>query len=208
VAVFFYVRNRTFVMHIPESNAPYPQQVGSSFSALLWLPSLIAQATIVIWLIWQHQATANLWARGYQGLHIRPGWAVGWWFIPVANLAMPLVAMLELDRRSTLDGRPRKASALLGWWWAAWLSSSFIPIIGVFGAGFDALVEIARTTDERATVVDFTPLVHDIAPWFLVAGGLQAIAAALAFTVVQRIDDAQQPMAAAGIDAPMRPDVG
>jgi len=84
-----------------------------------------------VWLIWQHHATANLWARGYRDLKIRPGWAVGWWFIPFANLVMPCVAMVELDRRSTTDGSPRSTSPLVGSWWAVYVGGSVVVTIGL-----------------------------------------------------------------------------
>ena len=49
-------------------------------------------ATIITWLVWQHRVTANVWARGHP-VATRPGWAVGWWFIPVVDLWMPAVAL-------------------------------------------------------------------------------------------------------------------
>ena len=68
------------------------------------VPSLVSQATVVVWLVWQHHATANLWSRGLPGLRFTPGWVVGWWFVPFANLVLPYLAMRELDRRSTRSG--------------------------------------------------------------------------------------------------------
>jgi len=208
---FLYLRGHEFVMVIPDPARPGrqdPYWVGSTFPMYLWIPSLVSQATIVLWLIWQHQATANLWARGFQGLRIRPGWAVGWWFIPFANLAMPLVAMLELDRRSTPDGQPRKASPLLGWWWAAWLASSTLPAIGMVGSMFSAMLDLVRSVDNNTRSVDFTAVAHAIAPWLVLSGVLQATAAALAFLVVRRIDRSQEQVVAAGSAAPARPDAG
>lgn len=133
------LRNATFILHIPEPGGrpgtEYWTGSGlSGFSGLLYLPSAIMLAAEIVWLFWQHQATENLWARSYAGLRVRPGWAVGWWFIPVASLFMPCIAMLELDRRSTPDGVPRRASSTVGLWWAAWLATSLVPVVGVFAA--------------------------------------------------------------------------
>lgn len=208
---YLWLRSGTFVLHVSD-----PDRLGrrvstwtgtgldSAIPAFLWLPSLVSWAVIVLWLIWQHGSTTNLWARGYRDLKIRPGWAVGWWFIPFANFAMPLVAMLELDRRSTPDGVPRRASPLLGWWWAAWLASSILPAVGAVNSVFSAIIEQADRS-RVANVFDFTTAAHSLAPWVLLAGVLQAIAAGLAIAVVRRIDDGQATLFGVG-DAPPRPD--
>jgi hypothetical protein len=208
---YSWLRSGTFVLHVSD-----PDRLGrrvstwtgtgldSAIPAFLWLPSLLSWAVIVLWLIWQHGSTTNLWARGYRDLKIRPGWAVGWWFIPFANYAMPLVAMLELDRRSTRDGVPRRASPLLGWWWAAWLASSTLPAIGAVNAVFSAIAEQADRS-RVANTFDFTAAAHSLAPWVLLAGVLQAIAAGLAIAVVRRVDDGQATLFGAG-GAPPRPD--
>ena len=122
----------------------------------------------------------------------RPGWAVGWWFIPLANLAMPCVAMLELDRRSTPDGAPRRAGPLLGCWWAGWLAAGIVPVVGAIVAVVPHLESLGRSIDERATALDLSPLAHAAAPWLIVAGVLRAVAAALAVAVVRRIDIASE----------------
>ena len=207
---YSWLRSGTFVLHVSDPDRAGRQVsywtgtgIDTALPAFLWLPSLLSWAVIVLWLIWQHGSTANLWARGYRDLKIRPGWAVGWWFIPFANYVMPLVAMLELDRRSTPDGVPRKASPLLGWWWAAWLASSTVPVIGAVSSVISAVMDAGR--HRVANVYDFTTAAHALAPWLLLAGVLQAIAAGLAIAVVRRIDDGQATLFGVG-DAPPRPD--
>lgn len=211
LVAFLYLRHHRFVMQVPDpqSRAPFvlPAWMGSSHFGLLWIPSLVSQATGIVWLIWQHQATANLWARRYPGLRTTPGWAVGWWFVPFANLGMPLVAVLELDRRSTTGGLPRKASPLLGWWWAAWVAESILPVIVLLTLMLPRFVGWAQTVPENATTLDFTSLVHAFAPWLLVFGVLQCVAAVLAFRVVARIDRAQSAMVDTASVAPPRPDI-
>lgn len=206
------LRTGTFVLQTPEPTAggvyQQPYWTGTQVPGALSLSSLVSWGAIVVWLIWQHQATANLWARGYGSLKTRPGWAVGWWFIPFANLAMPLVSMLELDRRSTPDGSSRRAGSVLGWWWAAWLASSLVPGIGIFVAGIGAFIDEMRRLEGVAVVtsIDFTATAHAIAPWVLVSGILQATAAALAIAVVRRIDTAQRGFGSWSPPVPARPD--
>jgi hypothetical protein len=177
---------------------------------LLSLLGAVMLAAEIVWLFWQHHATENLWARGYGGLQIRPGWAVGWWFIPIANLFMPCIAMLELDRRSTPDGMPRRASPLIGAWWAAWLAYAVVPLIGYFAAAAGPLRDLVAGIDATTTVLDFTPVAHAVAPWVLVAGVAQAVAAGLAIAVIRRIQAGQGAMLAAPsgweLPVPLRPD--
>jgi hypothetical protein len=209
------LRTGTFVLHTPEPARAGQFEpsywTGTPVPNVAWIPGMVSWAVIVVWLIWQHQATANLWARGYPGLKTKPGWAVGWWFIPFANFVMPLVSMLELDRRSTPDGAPRRAGSVLGWWWAAWIASSTVPAIGVISAAMGAFTDMVQELDRHETVTsfDFTSAAHAIAPWILLAGVLQAIAAALAIPVIRRIDEAQRAFPVgmlSMIPVPARPD--
>jgi hypothetical protein len=211
------LRAGTYVLHVPQQVAgevvQQPYLTGSKLSSigiLLW-PLVIA--TWVVWLIWQHHATQNLWARGYRDLRIRPGWAVGWWFIPFASLVMPCVAMLELDRRSTPDGTPRPASPLVGSWWGVYIAGGVVVLIGMFFAVLGDLADLGRQANAHLTVFDLTPAAHTAAPWVLALGLVTAVSAGLAIAVVRRITDAQTAMLAAPTDAsfvpvPMRPDLG
>lgn len=66
------------------------------------IASLLALATGIMWLVWQHRGHSNLWARGIPGLRYSPRWAVGWWFVPFASF-MPYKTTRELWRNA---GRP------------------------------------------------------------------------------------------------------
>jgi hypothetical protein len=207
------LRSGTFVLHMPQARAgtaDAPSWSGTTLPGVAQLPGAVGLATAIVWLVWQHQATANLWARRYPGLKTRPGWAVGWWFIPVASLWMPLVTMLELDRRSTPDGSRRSASPLLGWWWAVYVGV-VVPVIGLVAVAMPKLVDaLQRLPNGNGPVdVDVSAAAHAGAPWVLAYGIVYAVAAALAILVVRRIDDAQRAFAAttlAFVAVPPRPD--
>jgi hypothetical protein len=205
------LRSGTFVLHIPEQarNGTFEPAywTGTALPAWTSISSLVSWAAIVLWLIWQHQVTANLWARGYPGLKMRPGWAVGWWFVPVANFFMPLIGVLEVDRRSTPDGSARKAGAVVGWWWAVWLGGGLLVGVAAAVAVLPAVIDEARRLDQEriTTMFDLTAAAHAFAPWILASGVLQAIAAALAILVVRRIDAAQRAFVLDLPPVPMRP---
>ncbi len=216
VWLFAQLRSGTYVLHVPEQvNGQVTQQpylTGSRLASRGLVVWPVMLATIVVWLVWQHHATENLWARGFHDLHIRPGWAVGWWFIPFASLVMPCVAMVELDRRSTPEGTPRRAGPLVGAWWGVYLGGAVVVWVGLFLALLPGFADLGRAADARSTVFDLTPLAHTAAGWFLALGVVQATAAALAIAVVRRIGDGQAAMQAAPtpgwVPVPMRPDLG
>ncbi|HWJ60476.1 MAG TPA: DUF4328 domain-containing protein, partial [Acidimicrobiales bacterium] len=100
------------------------------------ITSLVTLATIVVFLVWRHRIQRNLRGPlGVAGLEQTPGWAVGWWFVPIANLWKPKQGMDEAWRASAPDvpvgahgwaGRP--SSPLIGWWWGVWILSWFVGI--------------------------------------------------------------------------------
>jgi hypothetical protein len=210
------LRDGTYVLHVPDPNGRpgTAYWTGTSLPAgalgLLYLPGAVMLAAEIVWLFWQHRATENLWARGYGGLRIRPGLAVGWWFVPIASLFMPCIAMLELDRRSTPDGLPRHASPVVGIWWAAWIAYSLLPTIGLFVAALRPFTDLFEGVDERTTSFDLSPVAHAVAPWLLVTALWLLVTGAVAIAVVRRIGAAQDAMLASPsgwlVPVPARPD--
>jgi hypothetical protein len=107
---------------------------------------LVFILTVVMWLVWQHRAHRNLTALGSSNLRFKPGWVVGWWFIPVANFALPYLTMRELWKASdppsgAIDWRGQKTTPLLWLWWGAWV-------------GAVVLGSISFTITTSATVID------------------------------------------------------
>ncbi|MCB0960359.1 MAG: DUF4328 domain-containing protein [Acidimicrobiales bacterium] len=94
----------------------------------------------VLFLVWRHRVQRNLGeALGVAYLEYTPGWSVGWWFVPFANLVKPKQAMNEAWTASsaseppgTAGWRQRKAPPLLSWWWgflmAGYLAGAFIGV--------------------------------------------------------------------------------
>src|SRR5690242_12224870 len=72
---------------------PAPDAVGPvEFLALLFLLTLVA--TIILVGRWIYRASGNAHTLA-NDLTITPGWAVGWFFIPFANLVRPFESMKE-----------------------------------------------------------------------------------------------------------------
>src|SRR5207244_1534984 len=119
---------------------PIPQAVSL-------MGSLLSLATVVVWLVWQHRVTENVWARGID-IKISPAWAVGWWFIPIANLWKPAVAMYRVDR-ATLGPDGDDRGRLVGAWWTVYrvipLVGGIIALATLMGPLFRALDSASQT---------------------------------------------------------------
>jgi hypothetical protein len=80
-------------------------------------------------LMWVHRAAKNLRALGATGLDFTPGWAVGYYFVPIMNLFKPYQAMKEIWRESdprltTYSSKALKEARLpflFPLWWSGWI---------------------------------------------------------------------------------------
>jgi hypothetical protein len=85
------------------------------FNAVLSIGGTIVYlVTCVLWVIWQYQLANSI----ADQVDRSPGWHLGSWFIPFANLVMPFQNIRDLWRKLISPD-----AALVGWWWAATLAS-------------------------------------------------------------------------------------
>jgi hypothetical protein len=108
----------------------------------------------VLWLVWQHRGHANLHAAGVDPLRFTPGWAVGWWFVPFANLVKPFQTVRELWKAS--DGSPRwwetNTWPVIGWWWAGYLVFNLLDAVASMYFADDALTVDSLITGDKASI--------------------------------------------------------
>ncbi len=92
---------------------------------------VVILVTGIVWLVWQHRAQSNLHAARLRELDYTPGWVVGWWLIPFANLVKPFQTVRELWKASSGDDSwwLNTTWSLIGWWWAAWLGTTVLDRI-------------------------------------------------------------------------------
>ena len=85
-------------------------------------------ATSVVVLVWIYGANRNAHSLGAAGMRFTPGWAVGWYFIPIFNLWKPYQAMKEIWKASADPGNwhAQLRSPLLPWWWFIWIVSCIV----------------------------------------------------------------------------------
>src|SRR5262245_4681290 len=155
------------------------------------LGGLVFVATVVVWCVWQHHAQANAVVLSGGGLRFTPGWAVGWWFIPIANLWKPFQTVRELWKASHGGGWRTVATwSLLGWWWATWLIGSLNIQLGSntrIGILFGSSSSIEQVSVAEAISED---------RWRALWLGFRGVAGVLAIVIVRSLERLAQ--AAAG----------
>jgi hypothetical protein len=93
------------------------------------LQFLLAIFLGVTFLRWIYRANKNLHVLSSEPMTFTPGWSVGWYFIPIANLYKPYQAMKEIW--SVAHRGAVGSGSLLGWWWTLWIVSNFLGRIAL-----------------------------------------------------------------------------
>jgi Domain of unknown function (DUF4328)/Protein of unknown function (DUF2510) len=134
----------------------------------------------ILFIVWQWRSAKNAEALGRTGAQYGAGWSIGGWFIPLANLVIPVIILQDLWRSSDPESSPdswrtRPRSSLIRWWWGTivvgWLAGRF----GANTTAGTASVSQLRSANETAS-----------------AGAVLFVAASiLAIFVVRRITDRQ-----------------
>ncbi len=82
---------------------------------------LLLIATYVVFGMWIYRAAANVVAAMVPGFDYTPGWAVGWYFVPFANLFKPFAVMRQIWNASHTGGSDLdRGEPLLVYWWGIW----------------------------------------------------------------------------------------
>lgn len=132
-------------------------------------------ATGVLFIIWFHRTRRNaeVFESGVQ--RMGPGWAVGGWFVPVANLWFPYRVASGIWEASVglhPDGGWRTVpKTVLNLWWGGWVVSVLVSRIAV--SQWDRAREPEQVSDAAALVA--------------AADALDAVAAVLAIVFVRTV---------------------
>ena len=99
---------------------------------LLLAPVLQLLVLVACWVIiamWIYRIASNTrFLAGANKMDYTPGWAVGWYFIPFANLWKPYQAMKEIWALNIArdGGSGAVVAMLLPLWWFLWLAWNFV----------------------------------------------------------------------------------
>lgn len=140
--VSYYI-DYTYLADLPMDRAfPYDTQPEWTYTlslaaGLIYL--VVYVACLIASGIWIYRAAANAKALAPDEMTHRPGWAVGWYFIPFANLWMPFQIQKIVWR---IAKGPTSSNAVPGFlfiWWFTWLFGYVASQISLrlFNASYD-----------------------------------------------------------------------
>lgn len=87
--------------------------------------SILFILNVIFFCIWTNRSMKNAWATPGFGFKpsMTPGWAVGWYFIPIMQFFRPLEGMKEIWERTF---RGQANGSILTLWWTTWIIGSLI----------------------------------------------------------------------------------
>lgn len=137
--------------------------------------ALVMLVGLVILIVWLYRGAKNneLWSE--TAARFGPGWVIGAWFIPLANLVLPPLVLRDVWRRSfgrrlVWNGGESKAAWLVPWWVLA------------IGSGIALRIRPTITNRDALRAID----------WAYTTGAVAiAISWALLIWVVEEIDKEQ-----------------
>jgi len=129
----------------------------------------------ISFLIWTYRTVKNAHCLTYRPLRYGPGWAIGYYFIPILNLFRPFQALSDAHRVSKNPGDWAAASGsyLLGWWWTSFIVSNiagqtnFRLSMATLRATEEGLIDALLVSNAFDTFVNLTvnPLNNILALW-------------------------------------------
>lgn len=83
---------------------------------------------MLVFFRWLYVMYKNLYALGLEGVEYSPGWAVGWFFVPIMNLFRPVQVIGELWRGSQPGTNAEtwteeRVPSFIVVWWVVWVAS-------------------------------------------------------------------------------------
>lgn len=97
-----------------------------SADALELINLILLIACLIVVGRWIYRASVNAHAQGCE-MTITPGWAVGWYFVPFANLVKPFHAMREIWHgcHESTEGYEERVP-ILSFWWGLWITTNIL----------------------------------------------------------------------------------
>lgn len=121
--------------------------IGLPYFGAALLSIAVFLATAVAWGMWSFRAAKNL--RAFSDdtdiLDFTPGWVVGWWFIPFANLWQPFRVHQELWSQSDPDDPEYTAPGWVTAWWGCWIGAGLLSNISYRMP--DSMIDAATAVD-------------------------------------------------------------
>lgn len=103
---------------------------------------------IIAYSMFVYRGMKNLHLSGVRSVTTSPGWAVGWSFIPIANLGMIFNVMKQIwvGSHDPVSGK-YDPPATLGLWWGCWIASGVIGRFSEVVAPKDATLQVTHPSE-------------------------------------------------------------
>jgi len=82
----------------------------------------------IMFLVWVYRANCNARMLGAHGMEYSPGWSVGWFFVPIANLWKPYNVIKEIAAASKnpVAFGGEKEEPVVAFWWLLWIVGNIL----------------------------------------------------------------------------------
>lgn len=158
--------------------------------------------TAVLLIVWLYRARQNLDKLGTAEGAMGPGWAIGGWFIPFANLVIPFRVMAAVARGSL--PRSGRLTALLWGWWLTYLAATSLEQVmsTIDTAAYDKL---PYPVVNASNFADYVAYHEDQLLRLLPSGLLYVIAGVFLIMLVLRVSRGQEERLSAVPAEPIMP---
>lgn len=166
----------------------------------LALMTTIGAAVLLI--IWLYRARQNLDKLGTAEGAMGPGWAIGGWFIPFANLVIPFRVTAAVARGSL--PRSGRLEALLWGWWLTYLGATSLEQVmsAIDTAAYD---ELPYPVENASHFADYVAYHEDQLLRFLPSGLLYVAAGVLLIILIKQVTRGQEERLSAAPESPIMP---
>lgn len=139
--------------------------------ALIYLPAFLG--SIIAFSMFSYRAMNNLHIWETLSVVMSPGWTVGWYFVPFANLWKPYQAMDQIwDGTHDVTTGKLVPNSKIGLWWILWIFMNITSGIGNVLSEMDGPWNIVL---KRAATVDIIALLSGIVAIVLIVPTLKTI---------------------------------
>jgi hypothetical protein len=138
-----------------------------AIAAIVMVVSLLP--SVIVAMLWVYGACRNAHVLAPDAKLTTPAWAVGWFFVPVANLYMPyrVVRDIWIASYGKADGQYLRGSPLVIFWWCT-------AVLG-------SLAVVIARDDRAGETFSYTPSFNN---WFAVFGILAIVLGSTAFNLL------------------------
>lgn len=116
-------------------------------SAIARINFILILASSVVFLVWVYRAYDNLTKLNINTLNYTPGWAVGYWFVPILSLYKPYSVMKEIWEETQYYVLPPEQKKdlvkprLVALWWTLYIFNIIVIYIVRFAYGRDTTLK-------------------------------------------------------------------